>query len=86
MGEVLLIPAALMAFQAALGVLLGIPVEREDQLAGGRGLGVVALRGFLGVGVRLAWTVAHFTTGDGVLLNRLDRGVMRLIEFSDSAL
>ncbi len=64
--EILLIAAALMAYQAAFGVLFGIRVERKDQFAGGGGLGVVALRGFLAVGMRLARAVAHFATGDGI--------------------
>ena len=41
-------------------------MEGEDQLSGGRSLRVVAVRGFLGVGVRLAWTMAHLAAGDRV--------------------
>ena len=79
-SEVLLVAAALMAYQAAFGVLLGIRVERKNQLAGRRGLGVVALRGFLAVGVRFAGAVAHFATSDGIGFRRLERGVVRQVE------
>lgn len=79
-SEVLLIAAALMAHQAAFGILFGIRVERKDELAGRGGFGVVALRAFLAVGMRLTWAVAHFTTGDRIRLCRLERGVVRQIE------
>lgn len=59
-----LIPAALMAQQTTLRVLLGIPVEGEDEFSGGRGLRIVPARGFLAIGVRLSWTVAHLAAGD----------------------
>ena len=51
--EILLIPAALVANQAAFGVLFGLGVDGKNQFAGRGGLGVVALRGFLAVGMRL---------------------------------
>ena len=54
-----LIPAALMAFETALRIPLGIPTEGEDQLSGGRGLRVVPVRSFLRIGVGFAWTMAH---------------------------
>jgi hypothetical protein len=80
MAEIFLIAAALVADQAALGVLFGIGVERENQLASGRGFGVVALRGFLAFGVRFARAVAHFATGDPVRFGRLERSVMREVK------
>jgi len=80
MAEIFLIAAALVADQAALGVLFGIGVERENQFVGGRGFGVVALRGFLAFGMRFAGAVAHFATGDPVRFGRLERSVMREVK------
>ena len=79
--EVLLILAALMALQAARRILRGISLEREDQLAGGRGLGVIAVRGFLGVAVGLAGTVAHLAAGHRVRRRRSQTRVMSFSKF-----
>ena len=81
--EILLIAAALMAHQAALGILSGICVEREDQLAGCGGLGVVSLRSFFPVGMGLARAVAHFATGHRIRVRRLNRSMVSLAEFSE---
>lgn len=79
-AEIFLIAAALVAREAAFGVLFRIGVERKDQLIGGSGFGVVALRGFLALGVGFAGAVAHFAAGDAVGFSRLERGVVREIE------
>ena len=55
-----------MAQQAALGILLRVPVEGEDELGGCRSLGVVPVGGLLGVGMRLAGAMAQFTASDRV--------------------
>jgi hypothetical protein len=52
-----LVPAALMALQTPLRILLGITMEGENEFRGGCGLGVVSVRGFLGIRVRFAWTM-----------------------------
>jgi len=75
MPEARLVFAAGMALHAALGILLGIGTESEDQFIGGRRLGVVPMRRFLGVGVRLAWAVAYFAPGNGILLLGLNGGM-----------
>ena len=67
-----------MTLQAALRILLGIPVEGEDELGGGRSLGVVPLRGFLRIGVGFARTVAHLATGDRVGVRSRQRGMLGL--------
>ena len=64
-----------MALQTALRILLGISMEGEDQLSGGRSLRVIALRGFLCVGVGLACAVAHLATGDRVGVRWRKRGM-----------
>ena len=76
--EVLLVPAALMASQAALRILLGIPLESEDQLGGGSGFGVIAARGFFSVGVRFGGTVAHLATLDRILRRHVGRRIRRI--------
>lgn len=73
-----LIPAALMAQQAALGILLGIPVKGEDEFGGCRSLGVVPVGGFLGVGMGLACAMAHFTAGDRVCVRGRKRRMLGL--------
>src|SRR5580765_565708 len=77
MPEPGLILTADMALHAALRILLGIGAEGEDHFVGGCGLGVVAMRGLLGVGVRFTWAMAHFASGNGVLLFGLNGGVPR---------
>jgi len=67
-----------MTLQAALRILLGIPVEGEDELGGGRSLGVVPLRGFLRIGVGFAWTMAHLAAGDRVGVCGRQRRVLGL--------
>ena len=80
MREILLIAAALVARQAKFGVLPGIAVEREDQLAGRGSLRVVALGGFLAVGMRLARPMAHFATGRRTRFRGFEPGVMGQVE------
>jgi hypothetical protein len=81
--EILLIAAALMAHEAAFGILSGIPMEGENKLAGRGSLGVVALRGFLAVDVRLARAVTHFATRHRVYFHGFERCVVGLTEFSE---
>ena len=78
--EILLIAVTLMAHQAAFGILSWVRFERKDQLAGRGGFGVVALRGFLPIGVRLAGAVAHFAASYGIGLRGLEGGMAREIE------
>ena len=52
MVELRLLAAGLVALQAACGVFLRIAVERENELAGGRRFGVIAVRGLFRVRVR----------------------------------
>ena len=76
--EILLIAVALMAYQAAFGVLSRIRLEREDQFVGSRGLGVVALGSFLGVGMRFPGSMTHLATGHRIRFHRLDLRVVEL--------
>jgi len=56
-------------------------VEGEDQLSGGRGLHVVPVGGFLGVGVGFAWTMAQLAASDRVRVGGRQSGVPGLSEF-----
>ena len=80
-GEVLLVPAALVALKTALRVLLGISLEREDELGGRGGFRIVTAGGLLGVRMRFARTMAHLAAGDRVRVDWLDHGVLGLTEF-----
>jgi len=70
-----------MAYQTALGILPGIRLERKDQLVSRRGLRVVALRGLLGIGMRLPRAVAHFATGDGIRSYWFDFSVVGFVKY-----
>jgi hypothetical protein len=80
-GEVLLIPAALVTLKTALRVLFGISLKREDQLGGRGGFRIVTAGGFLGICMRFARAVAHLAARDRVRMDRLDGGVLSLTEF-----
>jgi len=58
-----LLSAALVALQAPFRILFGIAAEGEDQLRGGRGLGVISVRSFLGICVSFTWTMARLASG-----------------------
>ena len=71
----LLIAAALMAREATFGVLFRIRMKGKNQFVGRSGLRVIALRGFLGVGMRLPRAVTHFAAGYRVRVRWFERGV-----------
>ena len=53
-------------------------MEPEDELGGGRGLGVVPLRGFLRIGVGFARTMAHLAAGYRVSVRWRQRRMLGL--------
>jgi hypothetical protein len=76
-----LLPAALMALQAALRILLGIATESKNKLGGGCCFCVVAMRRFLSVSVSFARTVAQLASGNRIRVRRRERRMARLAEF-----
>src|SRR5438270_71558 len=77
-AELSLIAAALVALLAALGVLLRIGPEGEDQLVGDCGFGVVSVGGLLCVGMSFAPAVARLAVHRRPLVGGADACVPRL--------